>query len=64
MNDSYLNFLSMQLYAEISGMNAENNQRMVLGESMAYTDEDYHKVSIAYRELADEYLKKCQKKSK
>lgn len=57
MNDSFLNFISMQLFSEISGMNAENNQRIACGESMAYVDEDYYKVSEKYREMWNEYVK-------
>jgi len=29
------------LFAQVSGMNAENDQRKAVGASMAYTDENY-----------------------
>jgi len=34
--------------AEIEGMKAENMQRQVLGQSMAYTDADFVKVISSY----------------
>jgi hypothetical protein len=52
---SYISFLAAELYAEISGMNAENMQRQALGQSMAYNEEEYFNVLQAYREKLKQY---------
>mgnify|MGYP000932374932 CR=1 FL=1 len=52
---SYIGFLAAELYAEISGMNAENMQRQVLSQSMAYTEEQYFNVLQGYREKLKQY---------
>lgn len=40
------------LQAEIEGMKAENKQRQVLGESMAYTASQFGEMAEQIRELA------------
>lgn len=43
--------------AEIAGMQAENQQRMMRGHSLAYTDQDFLKCAEELRNLAAEALK-------
>lgn len=43
--------LAMQLFTEVSAMNAENEQRKVLGQSMAYTEEQYQNVLQYYHDV-------------
>lgn len=43
--------------AEIAGMQAENQQRMILGQAMTYTDQDFLKCAEELRNLAAEALK-------
>jgi cytidylate kinase len=39
---------------EAMGMQAENMQRATLGESMAYTDNDFHNMAEEIKHLANE----------
>lgn len=64
MKDSYVNFLAAELFAEVSGMNAENDQRKVLDESMAYSEEDYLLATSKYREHLHKYQKQIRKNLK
>lgn len=43
--------------AEIAGMQAENQQRTILGQAMAYNDQDFFKCAEELRNLAAEALK-------
>ena len=47
--------LAFALRAEIYGMKAENMQRQVLGESMAYNDSDFINISRQLKELAQKH---------
>lgn len=57
MNDSYINFLAAELFASISLMNAANQQRMILDQSLAYGEEDYFAVIDEYKQKLENYLK-------
>jgi hypothetical protein len=59
--EAYVNFLAAQLFAEVSAMNAENDQRRVLGESMAYTERDYISVLEEYKAKLKEYRDQCRR---
>ena len=41
------------LNAEVAGMQAENDQRKVLGESMAYVEKDFQAKANEIRALSD-----------
>ena len=47
--------LAFALNAEMEGMKAENMQRQVLGESMAYNDSDFINISRQLEELAQKH---------
>ena len=47
--------LAFALKAEMEGMKAENMQRQVLGESMAYNDSDFINISRQLEELAQKH---------
>lgn len=57
MNDSYINFLAAELFANISLMNATNQQRMLLDQSLAYGEDDYFAVIDEYKQKLENYLK-------
>ncbi|ALS22169.1 hypothetical protein [Paenibacillus naphthalenovorans] len=59
--DSYIDFITAMFNCEISAMNAENKQREVQGDSMAYIEEDYYKVSRRYKMIVDKYIEKMNK---
>ena len=42
----------LAIQADVEGMKAENMQREHLGQSMAYTDDDFHAMSEILTELA------------
>lgn len=44
--------LMMQKYIEAMGMQAENDQRKVIGESMAYTEHDFNEVIFSFHKEA------------
>jgi hypothetical protein len=56
MNDSYVNFLAAELFATISAMNAENQQRALLDQSVAYDGETYFEVIDEYKTKLNKYL--------
>jgi hypothetical protein len=58
MNDSYVNFLAAELFATVSAMNAENQQRTLLGQSVAYDESIYFDVIAEYKNKLNEYLNK------
>lgn len=60
--DALINFLSMKLFTEVSAMNAENNQRIALGQSMAYTNYDYFEVMKEYDERLQGMIEEANKK--
>lgn len=62
MNDSYVNFLAAELFASISLMNAANQQRMILDQSLAYGEEDYFAVIDEYKQKLENYLKNSGKR--
>lgn len=43
------------MFAIISGMNAENQQRAAQGESMAYTDESYFDIVKEHDDAFEEF---------
>jgi len=61
--DGYVNFLAAELYAEISGMNAENMYRQSLGYSVAYTEDSFIHVKNEYRDKLEQYQKMNSRKS-
>lgn len=55
--DSYIDFLTGLLNCEVSGMDAENKQREIQGESIAYVIDHYHETYEKYNRLYEDYQK-------
>lgn len=45
---AFINTQSVMMLCEIQGMNAENQQRAILGESVAYWEDSFQDVSQKY----------------